>query len=127
MSLPKDAALLAAVRLTVAGVALHVGLSLDAIEDLKVIASEACNYCIQRGPQKDGRLNITLEASEERFSIEVRDPSFTTMPAPRIARWTDEDAADELYIIRALAEELEYHIDPKLGLCLRMSMRMVPS
>jgi anti-sigma regulatory factor (Ser/Thr protein kinase) len=128
MSLPKDPALLSAVRLTVAGVALHAGLSLEEIEDLKVIAAEACTYCIQRGVTRNGRLHVVLEPLHDRFVIEVTDPSFMSAPAAqRPPAWAEDDLADELYIIRALAEELEYRLDHDSGLRLLMSKRTTPS
>jgi anti-sigma regulatory factor (Ser/Thr protein kinase) len=128
MSLSKDPALLSAVRLTVAGVALHAGLSLEEIEDLKIIAAEACTYCIQRGVTRDGRLRVVLEPLHDRFVIEVTDPSFMSSPVTgRPPTWAEDDLADELYIIRALAEELEYGIDHESGLRLLMSKRTMPS
>jgi anti-sigma regulatory factor (Ser/Thr protein kinase) len=126
MSLPKDPALLSAVRLTVAGVALQAGLSLETIEDLKVIAAEACTYCMVRGPKKDGRLRIVLEPRTDLFVVEVSDSSFLSPPEHRHSGWNEDGSADELYIIRALAEELEYQLDPQFGLRLRMSVVAVP-
>jgi anti-sigma regulatory factor (Ser/Thr protein kinase) len=127
MSLPKDPALLSAVRLTVAGVALQAGLSLETIEDLKVIAAEACTYCMVRGLKKDGRLRIVLEPRTDRFVVEVSDSSFLSPPERPQSGWNEDDSTDELYIICALAEELEYQLDPQFGLRLRMSMFAVPS
>jgi anti-sigma regulatory factor (Ser/Thr protein kinase) len=128
MSLPKDPALLSAVRLTVAGVALHAGLSIEEIEDLKVIAAEACTYCIRRGLTRDGRLRVVLEPLHDRFVIEVSDPSFMSAPfTEHPPAWTEDGLADELYIIRALAEELEYRLDHESGLRLLTSKRTTPS
>jgi anti-sigma regulatory factor (Ser/Thr protein kinase) len=118
----KNPALLPAVRLTVGGVGRHAGLSLPVVEDLKVIAAEACRYCMQRGTREDGRLRLALVPQVDSFVIEVSDPAFKPAPFKQgVDGWPEDRIDDELFIIRRLAEELEYRLNPEIGLLLRIS------
>ncbi len=119
LSLPKDPAFIAAVRLTVAGVALHAGLTFETIEDLKIIAAEACTYCMTRGANP-GRLSVTLEARPGAFVIAVSDPHFQPTSAATGSSLVEDQGADELFLLRGLADELEYRTNSGTGLFLRI-------
>lgn len=122
LNLPKDPSLIAAARLTAAGVAFRAGLSFDTIEDLKIIVAEACTYCMTRGgPMPSGRLRITFELYPNSFVVLVADPEFRFVSWQRTRSSTVAGTADELFIIRGLADELEYRASPASGLVLRIT------
>jgi serine/threonine-protein kinase RsbW len=119
LRLPKDPALLAAARLTAAGVGLRAGASFEAIEDLKVILAEACTYCMRRGTH-DGCLEVSLEANVEHLVLTVVDRAFRVVQPYRGAGASalGPEEPDELFMIRGLADELAYHLLPGGGIML---------
>lgn len=119
LSIPKDPALVAAVRLAAAGVGLRAGLTFESIEDVKIIVAEACTYCM-RCSDPAGRIRITFEIHPKAFVILVADPLFRFSASQN---WNGAalGSPDELFIIRGLADELEYRTRVGNGLVMRIT------
>jgi serine/threonine-protein kinase RsbW len=121
LELPKDPAWVGVARLAAAGIAYRAGLSYEAIEDIKVIVAEAMSYCIQYGGAV-GRLRISFESGVDHLIVTVRDPGFPVVESlPK-----DHDGSgyrifvDGLFLIRGLANDVEYTADTRDGLTLRI-------
>lgn len=89
-------------RLTVAGLATRLGLPYDEVEDLRVMATEACRLLIgEEG--RTGEIAITCEAANGALVIEAEA---TVEPPPGAP---DEDDL-ALHLLAALADEHEIDI-----------------
>jgi len=119
LTLPKNEAFISAARLTAAGIGIRTGLAYETIEDLKIIITEACTYCIRRGGRK-GRLRVELDIESASITVTVSDPGFEKVEDAKIER-DSGDQLDELFVIRNLADELEYRASPGGGIRLRMT------
>ncbi|MDO3678498.1 ATP-binding protein [Paenibacillus ehimensis] len=110
---------LVTVRLALYGVAVRVGFSYEAIEDLKVAVTEACNYAIlqagEREPLPMLRLVFTLRETELNIRIGTDSPDVTFGEAlhpvklpPEGAEALErlEDSPIGLYLLQALVDEL---------------------
>jgi serine/threonine-protein kinase RsbW len=118
VTMPKDPSLVAAIRLTAAAIGHHAGLSIDAIDDLKIMVAEACSYCIQRGGA--GRLKISFIPEASALTLVIDDPDqtdATAMHPPGDFFETEEG----LFIIKSLAESVDCQIDQQRGL--RLTIR----
>ena len=121
LELPKNPAWVGVARLAAAGIAYRAGMAYDAIEDVKIIVAEALSYCIAHGGS-GGRLRISFKADTNSLTVEVRDPDFPNIASPS----TDRDAsayptfADGLFLIRGLADNVDYIVTPGEGLTLRI-------
>ena len=121
LELPKNPAWVGVARLAAAGIAYRAGMAYDAIEDVKIIVAEAVSYCIAHGPP-GGRLRISFKADTGSLTVEVRDPDFPSMTSPL----KDGDGStyrtfvDGLFLIRGLADNVEYVTTPSEGLTLRI-------
>jgi serine/threonine-protein kinase RsbW len=120
LTLPKNEAFISAARLTAAGIGMRAGLSYEIIEDLKIIVTEACTYCITRG-RNPGRLHVVLDIASGSVIVTVSDPGFEPAAHVPPKRVLGEWEPDELFIIRNLADELIYRVTPGGGLKLRMT------
>jgi serine/threonine-protein kinase RsbW len=121
LELPKNPAWVGVARLAAAGIAYRAGMSYEAIEDIKVIVAEAVSYCIQHGGSR-GRLRIAFKASTKSLTVEVRDPDFVAkMSAPASGKAaSNRTFVDGLFLIRGLADDVEYVESPGEGLLLRI-------
>ncbi|MDQ6766612.1 MAG: ATP-binding protein [Candidatus Eremiobacteraeota bacterium] len=121
LELPKNAAWVGVARLAAAGIGYRAGMSFDAIEDIKVIVAEALSHCIQHG-RPGGRLRISFEANADSLAVTVNDPSFPVAPSPPKDRNGSSYRAfvDGLFLIRGLADEVDYVVSPSEGLTLRI-------
>jgi serine/threonine-protein kinase RsbW len=121
LELPKNPAWVGVARLAAAGIAYRAGMSYDAIEDIKVIVAEAVSYCIQHGGPS-GRLRISFKASAKSLTVEVRDPDFAakTIERPDDKVASNRTFVDGLFLIRGLADDVEYVESPSEGLLLRV-------
>ena len=121
LELPKHPAWVGVARLAAAGIAYRAGMTYDAIEDTKIIVAEAVSYCIQHGPP-GGRLRISFTADTKSLTVEVRDPHFPTVTTPPKNRdgSTYQTFVDGLFLIRGLADDVEYIATPSEGLTLRI-------
>jgi len=121
LELPKHPAWVGVARLAAAGIAYRAGMAYDAIEDTKIIVAEAVSYCIQHS-QPGGRLRISFIADTTSLTVEVHDPDFPTVTSPPKDRdgSTYRTFVDGLFLIRGLADEVEYVATPSEGLTLRI-------
>ena len=121
LELPKHPAWVGVARLAAAGIAYRAGMAYDAIEDTKIIVAEAVSYCIQHS-QPGGRLRISFTADTSSLTVEVHDPNFPTITSPPKDRdgSTYRTFVDGLFLIRGLADEVEYIANPSEGLTLRI-------
>ena len=80
LKIPAHADYVELVRLCLYGIATDMGFSLEAIDDMKVAASEACNNAVlHANPQGEvNSIDIIFEISEASLTIRVKDkgPSF---------------------------------------------------
>ncbi|GLI09726.1 hypothetical protein YDYSG_57580 [Paenibacillus tyrfis] len=119
LCVPLQADDLDTVRLTLYGVAVRVGLSYEAIEDLKVAVTEACNYAILQAGDKEPLpilcLTFTLEETELKIRIGTDSPDITFGEALRPVKLPQEgakalerleDSPIGLYLLQALVDEL---------------------
>jgi serine/threonine-protein kinase RsbW len=120
LTLPKNEAFISAVRLMTAGIGMRAGLSYETIEDLRILVTEACTYCIQRG-RNDGRLHVALDIGRGAVVVSVSDPGFEPASSVAPTPVMGEYEPDELFIIRNLADELLYRMTPGGGLKLRIT------
>jgi anti-sigma regulatory factor (Ser/Thr protein kinase) len=113
VTMPKDPGLVAALRLTASAIGHHAGLSIDAIDDLKIMVAEACSYCIQHGGS--GRLKISFDQADGFLTVSVEDAEHTQdLGTDQTADFFETD--EGLFIIKSLAHSVEYRIDPHRGL-----------
>jgi serine/threonine-protein kinase RsbW len=120
VTMPKDPGLVAAMRLTAAAIGHHTGFSIDAIDDLKIVVAEACSYCIQHAGS--GRLRISFVPGIGSLMVIVEDAELTRPPLVRApGEFLESD--DGLFIIKNLADNVDYEIDPERGLRLTIRMR----
>ena len=93
LSIPANSKYVSIVRMVVSGLASKIGFSSDAIEDIKVAVSEACNNVVQYAyPDMQGTIDISLTPGEKSLSLEIRDTGkgFDTENPPKRAM-TDDD------------------------------------
>jgi serine/threonine-protein kinase RsbW len=80
LQIPADADYVDLVRLCLYGIASDMGFSLEAIDDMKVAVTEACNNAVLHANQQDAMniIDIVFEIEETFLSIRVKDkgPSF---------------------------------------------------
>lgn len=122
--LPKDPTWVAAVRLTTSAVGHRLGISIESIDDLKIIVAEACSYCIHSGG--GGRLHVAFVPQDHVLTIRVDDPQFAR-PAGHTTENPGEvfDSEAGLFIIKSLADHVDYEYVAGRGLTLtvRKSLR----
>ncbi|MFB0843320.1 ATP-binding protein [Paenibacillus oleatilyticus] len=110
---------LVTVRLALYGVAVRIGFSYEAIEDLKVAVTEACNYAIlqagEREPLPMLRLVFTLRETELQIRVGTDSPNVTFGEALHPVKLPQEgvEALERLgnspiglYLLQALVDEL---------------------
>jgi len=121
-------------RIAMASVAsfarLH-GFAADRIEDLKTVVSEAAINAMQHGNRgrPDAEVNIVFTYREEAIQVAVMDEGDgikNTTPKPdidRIMKNIDPPIGFGVYLIRKLADEVEFNIETDRGHGLRMVIR----
>jgi serine/threonine-protein kinase RsbW len=72
---PADAEYIDIVRLTLYGIATRMGFSYEAVEDMKIAVTEACNNVVLHAYQvpSKGIIEIEFEMFEDKFCINVKD------------------------------------------------------
>lgn len=106
--IPASAEYVVLARLAAAGIAARMGMSYDDIEDLRVIAAEACRLLIGEDGVKSGNLTIRFGIAPDALEIEAvgrTDPP-PTPPA-------DDDLS--VHLLSALADDHEVKIDGEEG------------
>lgn len=107
------------------------GYGLARIEDLKTVVAEAAINAMEHGNkgQPDAVVNIAFHYGEDAIQIMVTDQGEgikEVLPQPdieRIMRDLDPPVGFGVYLIRQLADEVEFNTDVARGHCLRMVIR----
>ena len=107
------------------------GYSLARIEDLKTVVAEAAVNAMQHGNkgQPDAVVTIVFNYSDDAIHIMVADQGEgikEELPPPdikRIMQKIDPPVGFGVYLIRQLADEVEFNLDVASGHCLRMVVR----
>jgi serine/threonine-protein kinase RsbW len=127
LRIPSKPEWVAVARLAVAAIANRLPFSVEEIEDLKLAIAEACTICIQQGG--GGRsIDITCDAAISQLRVEVRDHRYSerdeasTTKRPSVIAVEGEGLG--IFLIQALMDNLEYHVDPQLGTELIMTKRV---
>ncbi|MFN2461769.1 MAG: ATP-binding protein [Candidatus Velthaea sp.] len=129
LKIPAKAEWVAVARLAVAAVASRLRFSVDEIDDVKLAIAEACTNCIQQGSDSD-QIEITCEAMSEELRVSVRDRGVAlhleSVDQDRDRFGGDGNRTEELgvFLIRALMDHVEYHVDPRQGTELHMTKRV---
>ena len=123
LRIPAAAEWVAVARLAVAAVANRLAFSYEEIEDVKLAVAEACTNCIHYATAGDA-IDIRCEVLPRELQVVVRDAGPSGESGDR-ARDTD-DVMDGLgvFLIQSLMDSVEYQVDPKRGIELRMSKRL---
>jgi anti-sigma regulatory factor (Ser/Thr protein kinase) len=107
------------------------GYSLARIEDLKTVVSEAAINAMQHGnkDRPDAVVNIAFHYGDDAIQILVTDQGEgikEVLPQPdieRIVREMDRPVGFGIYLIRQLADEVEFNTNVVSGHCLKMVIR----
>lgn len=107
------------------------GYSLARIEDLKTVVAEAAINAMQHGNKgrPDAVVNITFHYGDDAIHILVADQGQgikEVLPQPdieRIVREIDPPVGFGIYLIRQLADEVEFNTGVTSGHCLKMVIR----
>jgi serine/threonine-protein kinase RsbW len=119
LELPKNPVWVSVARLAAAGIAYRAGMPFDTIEDIKVIVAEAVSYCIQYGAP-EGRLHLRFDLGDDQLTLTLTDPTFP-LKLPRERNGSSyKTFVDGLFLIRGLADEVDFDAAPGGGLTLRI-------
>ncbi|GAC1300409.1 MAG: anti-sigma B factor RsbW [Vulcanimicrobiaceae bacterium] len=127
LRIPSKPEWVAVARLAVAAIANRLPFSVEEIEDLKLAIAEACTICIQQGPGSQ-TIDITCHAATNELRVEARDGRYrvrdekAAVKSPPVMAVEGEGLG--IFLIQALMDKLEYHVDPHLGTELIMTKRV---
>ncbi len=107
------------------------GYSLARIEDLKTVVAEAAINAMEHGNKghPDAVVNIVFHYCDDAIQIMVADQGEgikEVLPQPdieRIVREIDPPVGFGIYLIRQLADEVEFNLEIDSGHCLRMVIK----
>jgi serine/threonine-protein kinase RsbW len=107
------------------------GYSLPRIEELKTVVAEAAINAMEHGNkgQPDAVVNIVFHYSDDAIHVLVADQGEgikEVLPQPdieRIMREIDPPVGFGIFLIRQLADEVEFNTDVASGHCLRMVVK----
>ncbi len=75
LKVPVDASYVSVVRLLVSGLGTRIGLAVDEIENLKLVAGEAFLTIVDKCEQTLGLITLRWRQAEEHIAISLVDPS----------------------------------------------------
>ncbi len=108
LTLPADRSAMVIMRLTTAGVVSYMGMTLDALEDFKMAAEEACN-CILMQQSAYAKINLTFEQIESGVRLQVEGSDGQSQV-------TQSMASSEVRIVRCILESMVDKVDIKINL-----------
>ena len=116
------------VRMTAASIASDAGFDIEAIEDIKVAVSEACNNTVVHARESHIKdYSVEFERAEEKLTITVTDsgPGYDTdaYEEPEIEELRSGGLG--LFIIKALMDEVDIMSEPGVGTNIRMIKYLV--
>ena len=131
LTIPAVPKYVSTVRLAVSSVASQAGLDVEAIEDVRLAVSEACNNIIQHAGIEDDSYQVECDLSSDRLDITVRDKGegydadlesagASGEPANN-ARSGEDGLGLGILIIRTLMDEVKVESIPGQGTTLRMT------
>jgi serine/threonine-protein kinase RsbW len=109
LSVPVNARYVTTVRLAVSSMANQAGFDIEAIEDIKVAVSEACNNIIEHGGLGELAYHVTCAIDPDNLEISVEDDGV----GYDTATYEEPDLSDPkesglgVFIIRALMDDVE--------------------
>ncbi|WP_276310237.1 anti-sigma B factor RsbW [Bacillus salacetis] len=120
MKIPAKPEFVGVIRLTLSGIASRMGFTYDAIEDLKIAASEAITNAVQHAYKDDtGEITVGFALYEERLEVMVADngESFDFKKTREEVGPYDAENSVEflregglgLYLIESLMDEVKVH------------------
>lgn len=123
LRIPSKPEWVAVARLAVAAIGNRLPFSVEEIEDLKLAIAEACTVCIQHGSSGE-TIDITCAASTSELRVEVRDDRYRTRGTrgSHLAPAPGEGLG--IFLLQALMDDLEVHVDPQLGTEIIMTKRV---
>ena len=122
LSVPGNPKFVSTIRLAVSSMANHAGFDVEAIEDIKVAVSEACNNIITHGGIGHDEYYVIcsidkgmleIQVNDEGVGYEVEDYSHPNLDEPG-------DHGLGLFIIRALMDQVEVQSKVGSGTSIRM-------
>jgi serine/threonine-protein kinase RsbW len=113
LRVPADAAYLAVVRTTTAGLAARLDLTLDEIEDLRIAVDEACGLLLGCREGTGDHLSATFRIHPDSLEVVVSGP----------AGCLPDDSSYAWALLRALAGEVTTHSGGAAGSWIRLVHR----
>ena len=116
------------VRMTAASIASGAGFDIEAIEDIKVAISEACNNTVVHTSEANIiEYTVEFEHSEEKLTITVSDAGvgFDTESYEEPEPGELRSGGLGLFIIKALMDEVDIESKPGVGTNIRMTKYIV--
>ncbi len=112
------------VRLAISSLANCAGFDIEAVEDIKVAVSEACNNVVRHGKsEKKDTYEIACEVEENRMTISVTDQAggydLAKYQKPSIENPIKEGGLG-IYIIKALMDEVDIFSEIGSGTNIKM-------
>lgn len=105
ITLPAEPGMLLIIRLITAGVTARAGLTMDAVEDVKMAVEEACNCLLRCASFESLRLKFISEEGVLRMRVEgVGEPNEPRAPAGdcdevQVIRYILESMVDDAHVI----------------------------
>jgi serine/threonine-protein kinase RsbW len=94
-------------RLLISGLAQKLGLSWDAVEDLKLATSEGCSLVTGEEPDATGVLEMHVHIHDDRLEITLHGPGTVALPSGDADPVVDSRAMG-LFFIQSLMDEVQY-------------------
>ena len=120
---PGDPKYVSTVRLAVSSIANQAGLDMEAIEDIKVAVSEACNNIIVHGCIGDGEFQVICAVEKDRLEIVINDEGvgYDTKDYKKPNLDSPGEGGLGVFIIQALMDDVEVESKVGIGTCIKMT------
>lgn len=109
------------IRLTTSGIANKIGFSIDDIEDMKVVVSEACTNAIKHS--EDNKVSITYTILENGLDIEIKDNGkgydVKSIATPDLTQ--PKESGLGLFIIQTLMDDVKIESKDNQGTIIKMT------
>lgn len=120
LSVPSQSDMMLVIRLTTSGVVARAGLTLDAVDDVKMAIEEACHFLIKRShcgvvklryARTDGELTVYVQAMGKGCGQEIK---------------ADPDEAQVIRcILESMMDQVEFKLDDEDDYAIQMTKRLV--
>lgn len=121
-SVPGKPEYVGTIRMAVSCLANSIGFDVEAIEDIKVAVSEACNNAVCHRSRGSGEYEVYCELSEDRLVVSVIDKAggydIETYTEPCFEN--PKEGGLGIYIIRALMDEVDIFTEVGIGTRIQM-------